>query len=447
MFLSAYLTANLLGARDNGTWSLIQSTFLFLGGVITFGLPLSITKFIAEWRDKDPDIASKILHFSHSIVRWGACLWGIVFLLGKDFWWPGITLPLWMMLVILAIAYFSVEIVITQAAFTGSELYKSLVLTNFIQGLTLLAFQVLGAYWGGVYGMIIGLCIAQACGYLQLLRLEPKHIKERLTREQISAIIRLAFPSMGIILSSLGIILVLNRHMSNLSPAALGAWHAFSKVLNIVLVTMGMLLSPLMPIMSNMPLSGKQLRPIMQALHLGILILGVLPVWFAAKLAPYWLHFMFADSYNPFVYLFIIAGMYTAVCTINLPMTFLSYSKGLLIPTLSTYIIGVITLIVGPKLITGTMEGICYFNITVVCLSSLMTGLVAWSKGILPSNSYLFSTTLATLALFLLPSWLGALVVACLSLYWVHYSVITLPSYRKVKEQAYKAKQKLQSIF
>src|SRR5262245_26613534 len=67
--VSAMLVARLLGKSIYGELGLIQSTIGMFGTLAAFGMGATATKYIAEFRNKDPQRAGRIIALS-SAVSW-----------------------------------------------------------------------------------------------------------------------------------------------------------------------------------------------------------------------------------------------------------------------------------------------------------------------------------------------------------------------------------------
>ena len=70
--VGSILIARILGKKTYGELGILQSTLEMFGSLAAFGLGLTSTKYVAEYRRTDPDKAGRILAMS----SWVACISG-----------------------------------------------------------------------------------------------------------------------------------------------------------------------------------------------------------------------------------------------------------------------------------------------------------------------------------------------------------------------------------
>lgn len=204
-FLTSMILARLLGVDIYGEFSMVLSTLLTVTGIAQVSTGLTVTKYVAEFRDTDKVRAGRIL---------GLCLMltlvmGIaasVFLLLCAPWISEriMVAPHLEASLVLAIPFvlFSVMNAYQVGGLAGLESYKQISIYSSLLGVLYLAMCSAGAFFGGLNGALLGIvsiAILRWATYAVILRREAKKHQILLElshwTEERGAIIRFALPA------------------------------------------------------------------------------------------------------------------------------------------------------------------------------------------------------------------------------------------------------------
>src|SRR4030042_6487164 len=162
MFAASVLVARMLGKTGFGELGIIQSTVGMFGVFAGFGLGLTATQHVAEFRSSDPARAGRIISLSWLV----AMLTGGLMALGLFIFAPllavhTINAPhLTGVLRIGALILFITALHGAQTgALSGFEAFKTIAHVNLFVGLISFPILVLGAYFGGLTGAVWALAI------------------------------------------------------------------------------------------------------------------------------------------------------------------------------------------------------------------------------------------------------------------------------------------------
>jgi len=183
MLASLIFVARLLGKEGFGEFGIIKSTVHMFGIFAGFGLGLTANKHVAEFRDKDPEKAGRILSLSGAVaVFTGGIIGMILVLLGP--WLAKSTLAaphLGGLLQIAALILFFEAINGAQTgALAGFEAFKTIAKINFFVGIFTFPLMVGGAYLAGLKGAVWALVAIRILNWLLnhiALRNEAKKAK------------------------------------------------------------------------------------------------------------------------------------------------------------------------------------------------------------------------------------------------------------------------------
>ena len=163
LVLAATVTiARILGKVEFGEVGIIQSTVGMFGVFAGFGLGLTATKYVAEFREKDPVQAGRILGLSSTVaVISGGLMAGVLVLAAP--WLASETLnaphlagPLRVGALIL---FFSALNGAQTGALAGFEAFRTIARVNVVVGFVSFPLLLLGAYLGGVLGVVWALAV------------------------------------------------------------------------------------------------------------------------------------------------------------------------------------------------------------------------------------------------------------------------------------------------
>lgn len=175
MLCATVLVARMLGKTGYGELGMIQTTVGMFGVFAGFGLGLTSTKYVAEFRQSDPERAGRIIGLS-GLFTIGT---GSLMVLGLLIFAPWlaehtISAPhLTGVLRVGAIILFVNALNGAQTgALSGFEAFKSIAHVNLIVGLISFPILICGAYFGGLTGAVwalgINLCINWLLNHLAL---------------------------------------------------------------------------------------------------------------------------------------------------------------------------------------------------------------------------------------------------------------------------------------
>ena len=177
MLVAGIVVARLLGKAGYGELGIIQSTIGMFGVFAGFGLGLTATKHVAEFRQSDPDRAGRIIGLS-SLFATGT---GGLMSLGLFIFAPWLaehTLNAPHLAGVLRIGALILFVSALNGAQTGAlsgfEAFKTIAYVNLFVGLLSFPILIAGAYLGGLTGaiwaMAINLCFNWVFNRLALVR-------------------------------------------------------------------------------------------------------------------------------------------------------------------------------------------------------------------------------------------------------------------------------------
>ena len=167
--LASILVARMLGKEGFGELGIIQSTVGMFGVFAGFGLGLTATKHVAEFRAKDPAKAGRIISLSELVaVGTGATAALILFLLAP--WLATHTLAAPHLAGLLRIAAIMLFLGALNGAQTGAlagfEAFKTIARLNLLAGIAAFPLMVGGVYLAGLKGAVWGLVASMGVNWL-----------------------------------------------------------------------------------------------------------------------------------------------------------------------------------------------------------------------------------------------------------------------------------------
>ena len=162
MLAATVLVARMLGRTVYGELGMIQSTVGMFGVFAGFGLGLTATKHVAQFRKSDPDRAGRIIGLSSlfAMVTGGLMAFGL-FMFAP--WLAEHTINAPHLSVVLRIGALILFINALNGAQTGAlagfEAFKTIAYVNLFAGLISFPILVSGAYFGGLTGAVWALAI------------------------------------------------------------------------------------------------------------------------------------------------------------------------------------------------------------------------------------------------------------------------------------------------
>lgn len=162
MLTASILVARILGRNEYGELGMIRTTVNMFGVIAGFGLGLTATKYVAEFRTKDPDKAGRILGLSGLFAAVTAGLMAIILFIFAP-WLSEITINAPQLAGILRIGaiilFFNALNGAQTGALAGFEAYKTIAKVNIFVGIISFPILILGAYLGGLTGSVWALSI------------------------------------------------------------------------------------------------------------------------------------------------------------------------------------------------------------------------------------------------------------------------------------------------
>jgi len=169
MLMASILVARMLGREVYGEFGMIQSTVNMFVVFAGFGLGLTATKHVAEFRQSDPERAGRIMALSglFTLVA-GTLVTVAVFIFAP--WLATKTINAPHLAPLLRIGAFILLINGLNGAQTGAlagfEAFKTIAKVNLGVGLASFPLLVGGAYWGGLHGAVWALLLNMAVNWL-----------------------------------------------------------------------------------------------------------------------------------------------------------------------------------------------------------------------------------------------------------------------------------------
>jgi O-antigen/teichoic acid export membrane protein len=162
MLTASVMLARLMGREVYGEFGMIRSTlntFLTFAG---FGLGVTATKHVAEFRRRDPDRAGRIIVISELfalgtglLVSLGLCIFA-PWVASHTINAPQLTEELRISAVVLLLNGLNGA---QTGALAGFEAFKAIAQINFLVGILSFPTLIFGAYYGGLRGCIYALCV------------------------------------------------------------------------------------------------------------------------------------------------------------------------------------------------------------------------------------------------------------------------------------------------
>jgi len=169
MFVAAILVARILGVTGYGELGMIQSTVGMIGVLAGFGLGLTATKHVAEFRQSDPERAGRVIGLSGGFALLAGGLMALgLFILAP--WLAENTINAPHLVDVLRIGSLMLFISAVNGAqigvLSGFEAFKTIARVNIIASLVSFPIIVGGAYLGDLVGMVWALTINLAINSL-----------------------------------------------------------------------------------------------------------------------------------------------------------------------------------------------------------------------------------------------------------------------------------------
>jgi len=205
MLVAAVLVARMLGKTGYGELGMIQSTVGMFGVFAGFGLGLTATKHVAEFRRSDPARAGRIIALSWFVAIVTGGLMAVALLLFAP-WLATHTINAPHLSGVLRIGALILFISALNGAQTGAlsgfEAFRTIAFVNLLVGLISFPLLVGGARWGGLNGAVWALAISLAVNWLLnhlVLRKEARRYDVPFTfrhcRQEVAVLWRFSLPA------------------------------------------------------------------------------------------------------------------------------------------------------------------------------------------------------------------------------------------------------------
>lgn len=162
MFVATILVARMLGKTVFGELGMIQSTVVMFGVFAGFGIGLTATKHVAEFRQGDPERTGRILGLSSLVALSTGGLMALILLVFAP-WLAEHTINAPHLTGVLRIGALILFVNALNGAQTGAlagfEAFKTIAFVNLFVGLFSFPILVAGAYFGGLTGAVWALGI------------------------------------------------------------------------------------------------------------------------------------------------------------------------------------------------------------------------------------------------------------------------------------------------
>lgn len=261
--VSAILVGRMLGKQEYGELGIIQNTIGMFGTLAGFGMGLTANKYVAEFKRTDPARAGRIIALA-SATAWISSGIMAVVLVACAPWLAAKTLAAPHLAGLLQIGALLLLLSGVNGAQTGAlsgfEAFKRIAHINLISGVLTFPLMVIGAWWWGVTGAVWGMIGSQFANFLMCFLA----VRVEAGRYQISHHYAGCFSDLGLFWRfSLPAVLtgVLNSVVAWGAGALvvnqvggygdMGIYNAASRVKLMPEAFLGMLIAPMLPILSE----------------------------------------------------------------------------------------------------------------------------------------------------------------------------------------------------
>ena len=185
MLIASIIVARIIGKTEYGELGIIRSTVTMFSVFAGFGLGLTATKYIAEFRDKEPEVTGKIIAISTIFAVMSGAIISMVILLYAPYLSNNIlnSQNLSHELQLSAIMLFFSALNGAQTGIlTGFEAFKKIAKINVISGAISFPVQILTTYLWGLQGAVIGF----GTNYFILYLLNKKGVQQITKKHKIN---------------------------------------------------------------------------------------------------------------------------------------------------------------------------------------------------------------------------------------------------------------------
>ncbi len=261
--VSFVVVARIFGKEGFGEFSIVQSTVAMFGTLAGFGLGLASNKFISEFKLTNTERAGRIISLTSTVAIITSTLAAVLlFATSSVIAQMMLNAPqLQSAIALSSILLFFIALTGSQTGIlTGFEAFKEIARINFINGISSFPILIVGVYFGGLTGAIIGLIIITLINWIQnYIAIRRQCIefniplKSKGFWEEKKTLFQFSIPSvLGSILIGAATwftsTLLVNQ---NNGYAEMGIYSAILRVKQIPELIIGMFLTPLLPVLSE----------------------------------------------------------------------------------------------------------------------------------------------------------------------------------------------------
>lgn len=311
MLAASVLVARMLGKTGYGELGMIQSTVGMFGVFAGFGLGLTATKYVAEFRGSDPERAGRIIGLSGLVSMVTGGLMAVCLFLFAP-WLAQHTINAPHLTVVLRIGALILFISALNGAQTGAlsgfEAFKTIAYVNLFVGLISFPILVAGAYFGGLTGAVWALTINLGFNWLLnhlALRKEARRYRIpfafKACGRELSVLWRFSLPAVfsGAMVGP--VTWVCNALLVNQANGydEMGVFNAANQWYIVLLFLPGLLGSVVLPVLSER-LGQKDAKQSSKAMVLAIKVnaLIVLPLILLASIASPYIMSLYGESFR-----------------------------------------------------------------------------------------------------------------------------------------------------
>lgn len=325
MLCATVLVARILGRTVYGELGMIQSTVSMFGTFAGFGLGLSATKYVAEFREKAPERAGRIIALASlvAVFTGGIMALGLVifapWLAEHTINAPHLAGPLRICALILFISALNGA---QTGALSGFEAFKTITQVNLLVGLVSFPILCAGAYAGGLNGAVFALALNMAFNWLvnhAAIRKQARQYGISLTltdcKRELPILWKFSLPAVlaGVMVSPVNWICEALLVNQDGGYGEMGIYNAANQWFNILLFLPGMLGSVVLPVLSEQlgrNNTAQSYNTLVLAIKANLLI--VAPLAIAGSLASPYIMKLYGESFSS-GWPTLVVGLLTAV--------------------------------------------------------------------------------------------------------------------------------------
>lgn len=162
--LASIIVARILGKSGFGELGVVQSTTNLYMTFAQFGVSMTVTKYVAEFRTTDPERAGRFIAMSGTLAVVSGCVVGLVMVLTSA--WAARLMAAPQLQLAIAISAAALLLITANEAqngvLNGLEAFKSRSTIQLIAAIASFPISVIGAFFFGLIGAVYGLIAAQA---------------------------------------------------------------------------------------------------------------------------------------------------------------------------------------------------------------------------------------------------------------------------------------------